>query len=402
MKKRILLISQHFYPEIGSAGNRIKNIFQLLKKRNYDVSVLTTEPTYPNKELYKNPEFWDEDSLNKDGSIQRISVKNRKYAQTIFNRLIYYLEIALKFVMFIFKDDQKYDVIFVSSPPIFIGLVGIIAKKKYRSKLILDVRDLWPESLKGVNVFNNRLIIFVFELLERKLYEQADYIVINSLGFLEHIAVKNKIASGKIWFIPNGAREGEIVGEKSTRNGNEDFNVIYAGNIGLAQDAVLLMDVAKELGKHSIKISVISYGLRRKNFIDFVKEHQLENVVIIPPLPRKECLKFISAHQVGIVTLNGNEVFNTVLPGKIIDYMTCKVPIVAGVSGYSREVIETERIGFVSLNRDKSEIINYVLAMRSDPSLIESLADNCTNYVRNLFYWEKNIEKLVEILEKQV
>jgi glycosyltransferase involved in cell wall biosynthesis len=402
MKKRILLISQHFYPEIGSAGNRIKNIFQLLKSHDYDVFVLTTEPTYPNKELYRDSSFWDDDSLNNEKNVHRISVKNRKYAQTIWNRLIYYLEIVFKFIMFILKDDQKYDVIFVSSPPIFIGLAGIIAKKKYKSKLILDVRDLWPESLKGVNVFNNKLIISVFKLLERKLYEQSNHIIINSLGFLKYISIKNKIPAEKISFIPNGARESEIISNKSKKAGNKNFDVIYAGNIGLAQDSNLLMELAKELSKHSITISVISYGLKRKNFADFVKKNKLKNVRIMPPLSRKECLRFISNHRVGIVALNNSEVFETVLPGKIIDYMTCGVPIVAAVSGYSKEIIETEQVGFVSVNRDKKEMVNYILEMKKNPLLIEKFADNCTNYVRRQFQWEKNIEKLVEILEKHL
>jgi glycosyltransferase involved in cell wall biosynthesis len=399
MKKRILLISQNFYPEIGSAGNRIKNIFQLLKNRNYDVSVLTTEPTYPNRELYKDSNFWDEDSLNNEENIHRITVNNRRYAQTILNRLIYYLEIAFKLIMFILKDDKKYDVIFVSTPPIFIGLVGIIAKKKYKSKLILDVRDLWPESLKGVDIFNNKLIISIFELIEKKIYEQSNYIIINSLGFLSHISIKNKIPVEKISFIPNGARESEIISQKIR---SKSFNVIYAGNIGLAQDSILLMEIAKELRKHNITISVISYGLKKKNFAEFVTKHNLDNVRIIPPLSRKECLKFISNHQVGIVTLNDSEVFNTVLPGKIIDYMTCRVPVVAAVSGYSKEVIETEQVGFVSVNRDKNEMVNYILEMKNNPALIEKLADNCTNYVKDFFQWEKNIEKLIQIVERNL
>jgi hypothetical protein len=399
-KKKILLISQHFYPEIGSAGNRIKNIFELLTERGYHVFVLTTEPTYPNRELYSDSRFWNDEQLNRERNIHRVSVKNRKYARTIWNRLIYYLEIMLRFILFILTDQRKYDVVFVSSPPIFIGFTGMLAKRKYRAKLVLDVRDLWPESLKGVNVFNNRLILAVFQWLEKKLYNESDHIVINSLGFLEHICTKSSVPAENVSFIPNAAREVEIIDRHSRKPPR--FSVVYAGNIGLAQDSLLLMELAEELRKHEITISVVGYGLRRKQFADFVKVNNLNNVKIMPALSRKECLEFIATHQAAIVTLNSSEVFKTVLPGKIIDYMTCGVPIVAAVSGYSKQVIESEQVGFVSENRDRQEMINYILYLKNNPDLAEEMANNCTNYVKRRFRWEKNIERLVDVLENHL
>lgn len=116
MSKKILIITQNFYPELGSAGNRLKNIYLLLKQRGYDIQVLTTEPTYPSREIYKEKLFWNEDVINKDPSVMRVSVKNKKYNSSFLSRLLYYLEIMIKMLKEIRKEPKKFDIIFVSSP----------------------------------------------------------------------------------------------------------------------------------------------------------------------------------------------------------------------------------------------------------------------------------------------
>ncbi|WEZ28225.1 hypothetical protein [Bacillus subtilis] len=124
MSKKILIITQNFYPELGSAGNRLKNIYLLLKQRGYDIQVLTTEPTYPSREIYKEKLFWNEDVINKDPSVMRVSVKNKKYNSSFLSRLLYYLEIMIKMLKEIRKEPKKFDIIFVSSPPFLLLLSG--------------------------------------------------------------------------------------------------------------------------------------------------------------------------------------------------------------------------------------------------------------------------------------
>ena len=125
-KKRLLVISQNFYPEIGSAGNRIKNIYQLLNEQ-YEVHVLTTEASYPNKKLYVEKQFWHDRELNEDEHIHRVKVANRKYTRSMFNRLLYYLEMMCRMIWMILFSKSRYDAVLVTSPPIFLGVVGVLA-----------------------------------------------------------------------------------------------------------------------------------------------------------------------------------------------------------------------------------------------------------------------------------
>lgn len=391
--KKIFIISQNFYPEIGSAGNRMKNIYLLLKERGFNVDILTTDPTYPNRNIYGEDGFWDHTELNEDKNIHRIKITNKKYSRNILNRLFYYLEMALKMIFFVLLNRNKYDVVFVTSPPIFVAMVGLFAKFRFRAKLILDIRDLWPESLKGVGVFNYSIVINFFKKIEKIIYHRSSNIVVNSKGFIEYIVSRSKGFTEKILYIPNGARNYEITAPKQK---TKNFKVIYAGNIGLAQDDKVIKHLAKELNKRKIELTIIAYGMRRDSLVEYIKKNTLDNVKLVDPTTREECLKIISNHQIGIVTLVKEEVFKTVLPGKVIDYMTCGVPIIASVSGFSEEILVNENTGFVSQNHN--ELVKYIEELRMNKELYQEMSLKGQEYVKNNFLWEKNIDALIRVI----
>jgi glycosyltransferase involved in cell wall biosynthesis len=393
--KRVLIISQHFYPEIGSHANRMKHLYMQLKKQNYDVTIFTSEPSYPNKKIYENGDFWDEESLNcEKDNIVRISINSRKYSNSILNRLFYYLEVALKFVLLIIKDRKRYDYVFATSPPIFTGFVGLFAKYRYKSKFILDIRDLWPESLKGVGVFNNPLILGFFGALEKVLYRKSDKIVINSLGFQYYIHQKGKLNKSKILFIPNGAMREEL--SSINKKENEVNKIIYAGNLGLAQNTELINQLVPLLDEQGIQLTIIGYGINKNELFNSIKEYK--NVTIIKPLTRKECFKIISEHDLGLVTLKDKEVFKTVLPGKIVDYMTCGVPIVGVVDGYAKEIVEKERVGIASNTDDPQQILTNIKSLLDNDKLRKEMSEREQQVILDQFNWETNIKKLVEYM----
>jgi glycosyltransferase involved in cell wall biosynthesis len=393
--KRVLIISQHFYPEIGSHANRIKHVYMLLKKRNFDVTIFTSEPSYPNKKIYKNGNFWDEESLNDDNNnIYRIGINNRKYSNSVVNRLIYYLEVALKFILLIFSDKQRYDYIFVTSPPIFTGFVGLVAKYRYRSNLILDIRDLWPDSLQGVGVFNNPFILKFFGVLEKILYRKSDKIVINSLGFQDHLQ-KAGISKKKIVFIPNGSIKEELASIQNKHT--KTRKIIYAGNLGLAQNTELIYQLAPLLDEQDIKLTIIGYGVNKNQLIDSIKKYK--NVTVIKPMTKKECFKIIAEHDIGLVTLKDKEVFKTVLPGKIIDYMTCGVPVVGVVDGYSKDLINSEGIGIAINVNDPHQILSNIKILLEDDLRRKEMAQKGQQLILTKFNWEININQLVEYME---
>ncbi|WP_025699699.1 glycosyltransferase family 4 protein, partial [Paenibacillus forsythiae] len=275
MSQKVLIICQNFYPEIGSAANRMKNIYLELEKRGYEITVLTSEPSYPNRNLYKDSIFWQDGGLERN--VIRFSTRTRKYNNNIFNRLLLYLEMCFKIVSKINRLDRKYDIVFATTPTIFVGLTGLFAKWKLRCPLILDVRDLWPESLLGVGVFTFKPFISLAYILEKKLYRGAKHIIVNSEGFIPRIVSKG-VDRQKISFMPNSLTDEELLAASKEDNSNEGITVIYTGNIGLAQDLEILIEVAERMKDLPIKFKIIGYGFRSKDLKMQIEEKRLHNI----------------------------------------------------------------------------------------------------------------------------
>ena len=396
--KRILIISQNFYPEIGSAANRIKNIYTELKEKGHEVTVLTADPSYPNRSIYNNPDFWNENISNED--IIRIKTKTRRYTRNILNRFLLYIEVLIKLILIISKIDKKYDLIFATSPPIFIGFAGMYAKIRLKKPFILDVRDLWPESLLGVGVFTNKFILSFSYFLERLLYSTADKIIVNSEGFIPYITSKG-VNRENITFIPNSLTEEELsMDNKMEQESNQTKTIIYTGNLGLAQDLSTLIELA-EMFRHRTDISfrIIGYGFKKNDVKDLVVEKQLTNIEIVKVKNRKDTLREVLKADIAYVGLVEKSVFQTVLPGKIIDYMCMKKPIVGSIEGYSKKVINNANCGFVSEQRQTIELFNSIQQLLEDDQLRIQLGQNGYDYAKTHLRWKKNIDLLSDVIE---
>lgn len=397
MAKKVLIMTQNFYPVIGSAGNRMKNIYQLLNENDIDADVLTTEPAYPNKNMYKDEMFWDDESLNSETTkITRVAIKNNRFQNHILSRLFFYLEIMYRFLIQLWKvRKNKYDYILVSTPPIFIVFSAWVGKYLLKSKLILEVRDLWPDSLIGVKTFNNSFIIKLFRFLEKRMYRMANCIIINSLGFHDHIQSKlNK--KTELVYLPNGPRQHEIVQKKEYEG---EFRVVYTGNLGLAQDIEHLKQISSLLHMEGVRFDVIGYGVKTEEFANYLKENKLDKVYIHQPTTRKKSLELIENSNVAIAFLNDEVVFSTVLPGKIIDYMTCRTPIIAGVKGTAAEIITVNETGYAFSQSDVEAMVDKIIELKNNKQKQEQLGENCITTVTNHFLWEDNIAKLIEIIK---
>ncbi|BBB75507.1 TPA: glycosyltransferase family 4 protein [Bacillus anthracis] len=392
------MVTQNFYPEIGSASNRMKNIYLELNERGYDVKILTSDPSYPNRNLYKDSSYWYDENIEKD--IVRIHPKTRKYTRNLFRRLILYIEVAFRLILAICKDKEKYDYIFVSTPSIFIPVAGMFAKRKMKAKLIVDVRDLWPESLIGIGFFNKNWILKFAYKLEYKIYHAADNIIINSKGFYSYIS-STGIAPNRISFMPNSLTEKEL-STVPKKNISDQLTVIYTGNIGLAQDIEKLILIAEHLKEYkNISFKIIGYGYQKKELGESIEAKQLPNMQLIEPKNREDTLAEIVDADIAYVSLVEKDVFKKVLPRKVMDYMSMRKPIVADVAGYAKEVIEDAQCGFVTEDRTVAELSDYIIKLAQDKQLRNRLGENGYQYAFRTLRWKTNIETLLKILEER-
>lgn len=396
-KKRILLISQHFYPEIGSAANRMKNIYLELHSKGYDVKVLTLEPRYPSKELYENERFWDSD-LNEDDVI-RIEPLVKKHSTSIIKRLFLYLEVMFRFIFEILKYKKEVDYVFVTSPPIFVGVAGLIAKWKLKAPLILDIRDLWPESIIGVGVFSNKLLLSAAFKLEDLLYRKATKIFVNSRSFINYMTSKN-VPVDKIYFMPNSLTEDELSIEVDKKVNDTKKTVIYTGNLGLAQDIQKLIKVAEKLKDETdIQFTIVGYGYHLNELEKVIKEKNLSNINLQSARSRNDTLRLVANADIAYVSLVDKDVFKTVLPGKIIDYMCVRKPIIGDVSGYASDIIQTSNCGIVSKENSVDDLADNILKLAKDEEQCQELGQNGYQFAYEQLRWKTNILVLEKAME---
>ena len=388
---KILLITQNFYPEIGSGANRLKNLYVQLSK-NHEVEVLTTDPSYPNAKMYKEDKYWNNQFVNESKDIMRLNMRMNKQSKSMIFRLLYYFELAYKVRVYVRKYQKLYDAVYVTTPNIFIPWAAFFQKKKTGVKRILEVRDLWPDSVRDVEKMNIDIIFPVLKFMEKMLYKQSDKIVINNEGFRKYInrMIKNK----PILFLPNAFSEDEVQFEKAPDN----FRVIYTGNIGFAQSYEKLQEMAHKLEENKINFKIIGYGMNAHLFQSYIEYNDFKYVTFEEEKTREECLVEIRNSNVQLSILKDSEVFLNVLPGKVIDGIASGVPVVTNLGGYTSDLVNEYQVGYAKEKATSDELADAIKKIKASKELETEMRTNSKRLSRSHFLWETNIEKLEEFI----
>ncbi|UJS28613.1 glycosyltransferase family 4 protein [Macrococcoides canis] len=393
--KRILLISQNFYPEIGSAANRMKNIFNHLEEQGYDVYILTTQPSYPNEKMYKDKKYWNDPFINgiSENKVIRLSMRHEKQKKSMSSRLYYYIEFMLKVHYFVRNTEEHFDLIYVTSPNIFAPWGTLFLQKDSATdKTILEIRDLWPDSVTALDKINIDIFMPMLKLMEKRMYQNAKKIVVNNMSFIPHI---NKYVKNKDFlFLPNAINNEEL----NFRPKKETFSVVYTGNLGFAQDNTQLEEIAVELNRLKIPFNAIVYGVHANEFRQFVNDQQLKYVHVYETLPKSECLSFTSEHHIALSILKQSEVFMNVLPGKVIDALCMEVPVVTNLGGFTKELIQDYEVGIDIESATTEKLIEAILEYRNNPALLRNHTENTKKIRSEIFMWETNIHRLIDFI----
>lgn len=388
---KILLITQNFYPEIGSGANRLKNLYKYLSK-NHKVEVLTTHPSYPNAKMYEEDKYWNDTEISQSRDIMRLKMRMDKQSKSMFLRLLYYFELSYKVWVYVKEYQHLYDCIYVTSPNIFIPWAAFFQKRNRSVKRILEVRDLWPDSVKDVEKLNINLFFPILKLMEKLLYKASDKIVINNEGFRKYI--KEMVRNKEILYLPNAFTEEEVAFEELGKN----FRVIYTGNIGFAQSYEKLQELATRLEAEKIDFKIIGYGMNAHLFKSYIDFNDFKYVTFEEEKTREECLVDIRQSNIQLSILKDSEVFLNVLPGKVIDGIASGVPIVTNLGGFTGELVNGNKVGYAKEGATTDELVSAILKIKEDRALELTLRKNSRKLLETDFLWEINVNKLENFL----
>ena len=402
---RILYITQYFYPEVGATTNRALANVKYLSEKGHDVTVLTEMPNHPKGIIfngYKGKIFMTE--TMESFKIKRVWVYTSK-KKTFVTRLLFYFSFMFMGILSSVVNWRKYDVVYVTSPPLFVGPIGIVLKKLFhKTKFIFEVRDLWPDSAIEIGELNSKKAIKLSYALENSLYKTADHIVGVTKSIRDDIIAKG-FKENKVSLIYNGT-DLEIKEEKidlsllKRYNLENKFTVIYAGNIGLAQNIKTVIDAVNLLNNDDISLLIVGTGPEEKMLQNYVKENRIRNISFTGEVKRCDVGKYLALADCSIVPLRNVRVFEKALPSKLFDYMSVNLPVIAGLKGEAKELLESTETGICYEPEDVSDLSEKIKFLYDNPDILEKLSKNGYNIIKEKFNRETSAAKLEALLLK--
>ncbi len=391
---KILIISQYHPPEMGAAAMRWNDYALILSKRGHSVTVLSEIPNYPSgiiPKKYSNKNFISEKDPTRNFTIIRTAVWANS-RQTTIQRLGFYLSFMFSSIYSGLKLG-KIDLIIASSPPLFVGVSGMIISKIKRVPMMFDIRDLWPESAKALGEINSTIFLSIANWLEKIIYIHSKGYLLAVPGFSDYLLkrfpwTKNKMTAN----LMNGVSQ-NFLDEVDNINvdDNKLFTVLYSGNIGLAQGLETVIKAAKLLKHYPIKFQIIGDGVERTLLENIKTENGLSNIDFIDPISRTKLISFIKSASVCLVPLKNNPLFLSAIPSKLLEYMACGKPTIVGVKGEVEELIKESNSGMCIEPENEQALADGILTYFNDKQLRNIHSLNGADYIRKIFMKEKLI-----------
>lgn len=406
---RILLIHQYFLEQDNTGAPRFNEMTRYWSEHGYDVTVLTGMIHANNSE--KRPEYKGKYFVFKQHdkvSVLRCHV-SESYNKNFIGRLWGYFSFVFSSILGgLFKIRGKYDLILVTSPPLFVGITAFVLSKIKRIPFVFEIRDLWPESAIDTGVITNKIVIKFAFGFEAYMYKKAKLINVLTPAFRSTLLQKKKVNPDKIVFIPNASDfslSNEILENfdriqfRKEQGIDDKFVITYVGAHGVANHLIQLLDTAELLKDTNVLFQLIGSGMQKEMLVQETIKRNLVNVKFIDSVPKKEVFKYIIASELGTSVLKRVDTFKTIYSNKTFDYMACKKPILIVIDGVSRELIETANCGTFAEPERPEDIASKIRHYLANPSLLKTQGENGYKYAKAHFDREVLAMKYMEYLK---
>ncbi len=400
---KILIITQYFWPE----NFRINDLALALSEKGHDISILTGIPNYPEGSFFKGYGIFSKRKDNYKGiKIYRSILVSRGKSKGI-RLIINYLSFAFFASMSIlFMINKKFDVVFVYEPsPITVGLPAIVIKKIKKIPICFWVQDLWPESVISAGNIKSKFIIKIILLLVKYIYNNCDKILVQSKGFIQSLVDKG-VYGTKLVYYPNWAEN--IFQAKVSKDDAllkilpKGFIILFAGNIGEAQDFSSILTAAEKIKEHKDIHWVILGNGRKKEWVEEqVQIRGLEKTFHLPgEYPVETMPFFYSKADVLLVSLKNEPIFSLTIPGKVQSYMASGKPILAMLNGEGARIIKEADAGLTCNSGDADGLAANVVKMnKMKKSTLNTFGKNSKKYYQDNFNREHLIDRIEQILQ---
>jgi colanic acid biosynthesis glycosyl transferase WcaI len=409
---KILYVSQYFPPEMGAPAARAAELARHWAQSGHHVSVLTGFPNHPTGVV---PEEWRSrlhrliyQEKNDGVDVFRTwlwPLPNRKAHERMRNYASFCVSAALRGLTL-----PRPDVVIATSPQLLVGLAGWWLGFTRQVPFVFEVRDLWPESLTAVGVGSeDSLLHHALAAIAGFLYRKADLIVVVTPAFREYLIERWRVPPEKIAVVENGVEadlfaplpEASKQALRGQLNAAGKYLVCYIGTMGMAHGLETLLDAAGQLRHHNPEVFflLVGEGAEKERIKSLAQERGLANILFLDQQPREKIPAFISASDACLVLLKKTDIFKTVIPTKMLEFMSCARPVILGVDGQARQIIEDAGAGLVIEPENAAALTQAIRYLASHVEIGAALGQKGREYILQHFSRRQTAEKYIQILE---
>jgi glycosyltransferase involved in cell wall biosynthesis len=402
---RILYLTHYFPPEFGAAAARAESMARLLAQFGHTVTVVTSFPNYLMADVppvYRGKR-WVEEKMGEVFVYRSWVYVPRKKSN--WGRLGNYVSFATSSWYYARRLTGPFDVILASSPPLFVGLTGIMLARRFQIPLVFEARDLWPQTaIKSGAMKASSPTARTLNLLANTIYRHAR-MVVPVTAMMEREMLELGLPPEKLALIPNGVDLAGLVENppdlREELGLQNKFVVVYAGLLGVMQGVEILIDVARELVDSDIHFLIVGDGVRRPLIERLLSESRLQNVTLIPPQPREEIPRYLQTADVCLALLANDGLMDAV-PTKMLEAWAYRRPVIITSTGDGAAVLQRCGGGLAVPPGDPKALAEAILYLKAHPDERQGMGENGRRCIEEELNREKLARKMEHVLRSVV
>lgn len=406
MAKKILVYTNHFYPE----NFKINEIVEFLDSSNYELKVITGIPNYPSGKIYNDYGFFkkSKEKLFQKTNVIRLPLIPRgsgKKINLLLNYISYFISV-LFYTIWLIINNKKYEIVLVHhTSPFFLTLPAVIYSKCFNSFSLLWDLDYWPDTLLALDIIKRGFVFNFFDKICSKIYRNFDLVLVGSSGFLSGAKLRTK--KNNVHYFPNWAErvfEKNIVTipKNKIKFNHGGFNMVFAGNFGDAQDFDNIFKSILITRDNNIFWHFIGDGRYHMKIRHFIESNNLENKVFMYGYHKIDFMPyFFKKADMLFLCLKDKEIFHKTTPAKIQAYMASAKPIAAMISGESNKILKSNKSGIVVKSGDYKKFAKEIIKFsKLSKKLQNDVGINNRLYYDNNYSFEKRKTELLNFLKR--
>jgi glycosyltransferase involved in cell wall biosynthesis len=407
---KILYVSQYFPPEMGAPAARAAELSKHWAQAGHEVTVLTGFPNHPTGVVpreYRSKLRRLVMRENVDGvQVVRtwlLPFPNGKAHERMLNYSSFCVSSASS-GLFVSRPD----VVIATSPQLLVGLSGWWLAWCKRVPFIFEVRDLWPESLAAVGMGRETSLLHrSLGRIAQFLYDRSNRIVVVSPAFEEYLVKHRNVPREKISVVENGVETGLFSPQSAHPDlrrelGAEDkFIVCYVGTMGMAHGLDTLIEAASRLERVAPEVLflLVGEGSDKQRIRSIAESRGLSNIRFVDQQPREKIPAYICASDACLVLLKKTALFKTVIPTKMLEFLACARPVILGVDGQARQIVEAAQAGVFVEPENAADLVEAITRLAGDAGLRDTMGRNGRRHILNHFSRQQSAKLYIEVIK---